>query len=217
MLDDGPGRVGRRWRRPLAAVAPLLAGADYRIANLECPVATTGSPLDGKIYSFRAHPARAVGAARGRFDAVSLANNHSGDYGPGGVCRTMACWMAPASALRGQAHLVEAHVPMDRAQGLRIAVPAINEFKPWVFRGRLPTTWHRLGEDSHVIADIRRAPARPGADPGFPSCTGAGAGPSLGRQRALARRMIDAGAAAVVGGHPRYPGARAVPGPADRL
>ena len=81
MLDDGPGRLIADGGDPLAAVAPLLADADYRIANLECSVSTRGASLPGKPYTFRADP-RALRVMQGRFDAVALSNNHSGDFGP---------------------------------------------------------------------------------------------------------------------------------------
>lgn len=35
MLDDGPGRALAAGRDPLAAFAPILDRADYRIGNLE--------------------------------------------------------------------------------------------------------------------------------------------------------------------------------------
>ncbi|GLT20941.1 hypothetical protein GCM10007933_03930 [Zoogloea oryzae] len=204
MLDDGPGRVVADGRDPLAAVAPLLAGADYRIANLECPVATTGAPLDNKIYSFRAHP-RVLSVLQGRFDAVSLANNHSGDYGPGAFTETMA--LLDGAGIRrfgGGRNLVEAHAPLwIERKGLRIAVLGYNEFKPRVFEAGADHPGIAWSEDSHVIADIRAA-RKAGADLVIPFMHwGWEREPEpSARQRALARRMIDAGAAAVVGGHP---------------
>ncbi len=204
MLDDGPGRVVADGRDPLAAVAPLLAGADYRIANLECPVATAGAPLDNKIYSFRAHP-RVLSVLQGRFDAVSLANNHSGDYGPAAFTETMA--LLDGAGIRrfgGGRNLVEAHAPLwIERKGLRIAVLGYNEFKPRVFEAGAHHPGIAWSEDSHVIADIRAA-RKAGADLVIPLMHWGWERerePSA-RQRALARRMIDAGAAAVVGGHP---------------
>ena len=204
MLDDGPGRVVADGRDPLAAVAPLLAGADYRIANLECPVATTGTPLDNKIYSFRAHP-RVLSVLQGRFDAVSLANNHSGDYGRAALTETMA--LLDGAGIRrfgGGRNLVEAHAPLwIERKGLRIAVLGYNEFKPRVFEAGADHPGIAWSEDSHVIADIRAA-RKAGADLVIPFMHWGWERelePSA-RQRALARRMIDAGAAAVVGGHP---------------
>lgn len=204
MLDDGPGRVVADGRDPLAAVAPLLAGADYRIANLECPVATTGSPLDNKIYSFRAHP-RVLSVLQGRFDAVSLANNHSGDYGQAAFAETMA--LLDGAGIRrfgGGRNLVEAHTPLwIERKGLRIAVLGYNEFKPRVFEAGADHPGIAWSEDGHVIADIRAA-RKAGADLVIPFMHwGWEREPQpSARQRALARRMIDAGAAAVVGGHP---------------
>ncbi len=204
MLDDGPGRVVADGRDPLAGVAPMLAGADYRIANLECPVATTGSPLDNKIYSFRAHP-RVLSVLQGRFDAVSLANNHSGDYGQAAFAETMA--LLDGAGIRrfgGGRNLVEAHAPLwIERKGLRIAVLGYNEFKPRVFEAGADHPGIAWSEDSHVIADIRAA-RKAGADLVIPFMHwGWEREPKpSARQRALARRMIDAGAAAVVGGHP---------------
>jgi len=204
MLDDGPGRVVADGRDPLAAFAPLLAGVDYRIANLECPVATTGMPLDNKIYSFRAHP-RVLSVLQGRFDAVSLANNHSGDYGQAAFSETMA--RLDGAGIRrfgGGRNLVEAHAPLwIERKGLRIAVLGYNEFKPRVFEAGANHPGIAWSEDSHVIADIRAA-RKAGADLVIPFMHwGWEREPKpSARQRALARRMIDAGAAAVVGGHP---------------
>lgn len=204
MLDDGPGRVVAEGRDPLAAFAPLLAGADYRIANLECPVATTGTPLDNKIYSFRAHP-RVLSVLQGRFDAVSLANNHSGDYGPAAFTETMA--LLDGAGIRrfgGGRNLVEAHAPLwIERKGLRVAVLGYNEFKPRVFEAGADHPGIAWSEDSHVIADIRAA-RKAGADLVIPFMHwGWEREPQpSARQRALARRMIDAGAAVVVGGHP---------------
>ena len=80
MLDDGPGRTVAAGGDPLAPFAAELRNADFTIGNLECPIATGGKVLENKLFAFRAHP-RVIDVLRGRFDALSLANNHSGDYG----------------------------------------------------------------------------------------------------------------------------------------
>ena len=66
-------------RDPFAPFAAILDSADIRIGNLECVVATGGDPAD-KNFTFRAHP-RTLPVLKRHFDAVALANNHSGDYG----------------------------------------------------------------------------------------------------------------------------------------
>jgi poly-gamma-glutamate synthesis protein (capsule biosynthesis protein) len=204
MLDDGPGKLIAAGGDPLAPMAPLLADADYRIGNLECPLATVGQPMPSKIYNFRADP-RAVRVLKGRFDAMSVANNHSGDYGKAAFLETMA--VLDGAGIRhfgGGRNLVEAHAPLWIEQkGLRIAVLAYNEFKPRAFEAGANHPGIAWSEDSQVVADIRAARAA-GADVVIPFMHwGWEREPDpTARQRQLARVMIDAGADAVVGGHP---------------
>jgi poly-gamma-glutamate synthesis protein (capsule biosynthesis protein) len=204
MLDDGPGRLISTGGDPLAPFAPLLEAADYRIGNLECPVAESGSPLDNKIYSFRARPA-ALRVLNGRFDAVALANNHSGDYGQTAFVETMQHLdQAGIARFGGGRNLDEAHRPLwIEKKGLRIAVLAYNEFKPRAFEAGADWPGVAWSEDEHVVADIRAARAA-GADLVIPFMHwGWEKEPRPSeRQRQLARRMIDEGAALVVGGHP---------------
>jgi poly-gamma-glutamate capsule biosynthesis protein CapA/YwtB (metallophosphatase superfamily) len=204
MLDDGPGNVVAAGRDPLAPFAALLADADYRIANLECPLATTGKAIATKIYTFRADP-RATRVLKGRFDAVSVANNHSGDYGRAAFLETLS--VLDGAGIRyfgGGRNLVEAHAPLWIEQkGLRIAVLGYDEFLPRAFEAGADFPGIAWSEDSHVISDIRAARAA-GADIVIPFMHWGWEyepGPNA-RQRQLARAMIDAGADAVVGGHP---------------
>lgn len=204
MLDDGPGRLVAAGGDPLAPFAPLLADADFRIANLECPLATIGKAIPTKIYTFRADP-RATGVLKGRFDAVSVANNHSGDYGRAAFLETLA--VLDAAGIRhvgGGRNLAEAHAPLWVEQkGLRIAVLAYDEFLPRAFEAGADFPGIAWSEDSQVVADIRAARAA-GADIVIPFMHWGWeyeAGPNA-RQRQLAHTMIDAGADAVVGGHP---------------
>ncbi len=204
MLDDGPGRVIADGRDPLAHFAGILAAADFRIGNLECPVASTGQALVNKIYAFRAHP-RVLSVLKGRFDALALANNHSGDYGKEAFLETMG--LLDAAGLKhfgGGRTVQQAHQPLwIERSGLRIAVLAYNEFKPRSFEAGPDWPGIAWSEDNQVVADIRAARAA-GADVVIPFMHwGWEREPEPGeRQRQLARRMIDAGADAVVGGHP---------------
>lgn len=204
MLDDGPGRTIVQGGDPLAAFAPLLQQADYTIGNLECPIATVGEPLANKIYTFRAHP-RVLSRLAGRFDALSVANNHSGDYGQAAFVETLALLdNIGIATVGGGRHLSAAHRPLwIERRGLRIAILAYNEFKPRLFEAGADWPGIAWSEDSHVIADIRAARAA-GADLVIPFMHWGWereTKPS-NRQRQLARIMIDAGADVVVGAHP---------------
>ncbi len=204
LLDDGPGRAIAAGRDPLAAFETLLADADYRIGNLECPIATVGQPLDSKIYNFRAHP-RVLAVLKGRFDALAVSNNHSGDYGQAAFLETLDhLKQAGIASFGGGRNLAKAHAPLwIEKHGLRIAVLGYNEFKPRSFEAGPHWPGVAWSEDSQVIADIRAARAA-GADVVIPFMHwGWERDPfPTERQRSLARLLIDAGADAVVGGHP---------------
>jgi poly-gamma-glutamate capsule biosynthesis protein CapA/YwtB (metallophosphatase superfamily) len=207
LLDDGPGRVVAEGRDPLAPFASRLASADFRIGNLECPIvdpATVGQPLDSKIYNFRAHP-RVLSVLKGRFDALAVSNNHSGDYGQAAFLETLDhLKQAGIASFGGGRNLAAAHAPLWIEQhGLRIAVLGYNEFKPRSFEAGPHWPGIAWSEDSQVLADIRAARAA-GADVVIPFMHWGWERETepTERQRRLARLMIDAGADAVVGGHP---------------
>jgi len=204
MLDDGPGRTIALGYDPLAPFAAQLRDADFTIGNLECPIATVGQPLDNKIFSFRADP-RVVPLLQGRFDALAVANNHSGDYGKAAFLETLGhLERAGIAYFGGGRDLAGAHAPLWIArQGLRIAVLSYNEFKPRSFEAGATRPGIAWSEDSQVVGDIRAARAA-GADLVIPFMHwGWEREPEPSeRQRQLARTMIDAGADVVVGGHP---------------
>ncbi len=65
---------------PYQKVQGILSSADVTFGNLECSISKRGKTT-GKGYFFRASPEAAPGLARAGFDILSLANNHSMDYG----------------------------------------------------------------------------------------------------------------------------------------
>lgn len=203
MLDDGPGQVIAAGRDPLAPFASILRDADFTIGNLECPIATVGKPLDNKIFSFRTDP-RVLPLLKGRFDALAIANNHSGDYGKAAFLETLShLERTGIPYFGGGRNLAAAHAPLwIERKGLRIAVLGYNEFKPRSFEAGADYPGIAWSEDSQVLSDIRAARAA-GADLVIPFMHwGWEREPDPSpRQRQLARRMIDAGADVVVGGH----------------
>ena len=204
MLDDGPGRTIAAGGDPLGPFAAELRDADFTLGNLECPIAESGTALDNKLFAFRAHP-RVIEVLRGRLDAVSLANNHSGDFGKAAFVETMdRLDAAGIPYFGGGRDLAAAHRPLwIERKGLRIAVLGYNEYKPRSFEAGPDWPGVAWSEDSHVIAAIRAARAA-GADLVIPFMHWGWEGEPNpdARQRTLARAMIDAGADAVVGGHP---------------
>jgi len=68
------------WRFPFLKIAKTLRDADLVFGNLESVISDKGENL-GSIYSFRASPNAIDGLAFAGFDVLSVANNHSLDYG----------------------------------------------------------------------------------------------------------------------------------------
>ncbi len=204
MLEGGPDRAIRRGHDPFAGVAHLFKGADIRLGNLECVVATVGTVEPEKPNVFRVHP-RGLKYVKRHFDAVGLANNHSGDYGTRAFAQMLGFLKQSGLGYYGGGlDLKEAHQPLIlERQGLRIAVLGYNEFQPRNFEADHDRPGVAWSEDEQVVRDIRDARRVWHADVVISVMHWGWEEPiANSRQRALARLMIDAGADAVIGGHP---------------
>jgi poly-gamma-glutamate capsule biosynthesis protein CapA/YwtB (metallophosphatase superfamily) len=204
VLDDTAGEMIARGEDPLASFGPVFASADIRIANLECVVATTGNAGE-KNYTFRAHP-RTLGVLKRHLDAVSLANNHSGDFGREAFAEMLGLLQGAGLAqFGGGNNLSEAHTPLViERKGLRIALLGYNEFMPRSFEADFDAPGVAWSEDEQVVDDIRKARTVHRADLVIPVMHWGWENELTAneRQRQLARVMVDAGADAVIGGHP---------------
>ena len=204
MLEGGPMRAMQRGQDPFASFAPLFKSADVRVGNLECVVATVGSVEPEKPNTFRVPPST-LKYVRKHFDAVGLANNHSGDFGPKAFTQMVGLLKREGLGYYGGGlNLSEAHTPwVVERKGVRIAFLGYNEFQPRNFEADHDRAGIAWSEDEQVVRDIATARTQWRADVVIPimhwGWEEAKANP---RQRALARRMIDAGADAVIGGHP---------------
>lgn len=207
--------IGRALQRspadtPLAAVADRLRVADVTVGNLECALGVTGQPA-AKSYTFRGPPTAADALRDAGFDVVSLANNHSLDYGEAAQAETLALLDAAGVAHVGSGrNEAAAYAPtFVEARGLRLAFLGYVNV-PVEFNGFDTAHWRAVGErpglawaePARVAADV--AAARAQADlvivllhAGYEGRTTPNA-----IQRANAYAAIDAGAALVLGAHP---------------
>jgi poly-gamma-glutamate synthesis protein (capsule biosynthesis protein) len=204
VLDDTAGEMVARGEDPLASFSSVFASADIRIANLECVVATTGNAGE-KNFTFRAHP-RTLPVLKRHFDALGLANNHSGDFGREAFAEMLVLLkQAGLAQFGGGNNLSEAHSPLViERKGLRIALLGYNEFMPRSFEADFDAPGLAWSEDEQVVDDIRKARTLYRADLVIPIMHWGWENELTAndRQRHLARVMVDAGADAVIGGHP---------------
>ena len=204
MLEGGPDRAMRARRDPFSDFAALFKSADVRVGNLECVVSTVGSAEPDKPNTFRVHPQRLKYIAR-HFDAVGLANNHSGDFGPKAFADMLGALKRQGIGYYGGGmNLQEAHTPLIiERKGLRIALLGYDEFQPRSFEADHDRPGVAWSEDEQVVRDIRLARTQWHADVVIPIMHWGWEEPiANARQRKLARLMVDAGADLVIGGHP---------------
>lgn len=99
LLLVGDVMLGRGVNQELAYRAPdypwgdtlaLFERADFRVANLECTISDRGAPWPEKEFTFRSDAKNIAVLTAARIDAVSLANNHSLDFGPDALADTLA-------------------------------------------------------------------------------------------------------------------------------
>lgn len=204
MLADTPGQLIRAGKDPFRHFADELRDADLTIGNLECVISSKGRPID-KPYTFRA-PQRALPLLKKYFSAVSVANNHTGDFGKAAFADMLSSLGRHAIPyFGGGRHLRDAHRPFVRdIKGKRIGILGYNGFFPRSFEASEDLPGSAWLDEDFVTHDIRYAKQQLGVDfliiyPHWGWEYQTLASP---RQRAMARLMIDRGADAVVGGHP---------------
>ncbi len=204
MLDNGPGHHIASGKDPFASCANLLADSDLTIGNLEC-VLGRGGEMILKSYSFRAASGSEKYLKR-YFHAVSLANNHAYDYGPDGLTECIdilqkndiGFFGAGADAASARSGL------LVECKGRKIMLLGYNGFRADDYRATESAAGIAPLDESAMVEDICDAMKVKQADVIIPYLHW---GPEMvpmpqEEQRALARRLIDAGASAVVGAHP---------------
>lgn len=128
MLGRGVAQVAQRDPSGLfEEVRRILRGSDLSMANLESPL-TLRPHLSANPHQLSADPATVDLLAEAGFDVMSLANNHIGDAGPGGVLDTIeATRSAGMAAVGAGANRTEAWRPLLlRVGGLTVGVVAFD-------------------------------------------------------------------------------------------
>ena len=204
MLDRTPGQHIAAGEDPFAHCASILEKADLTVGNLECVIATSGQRVDKK-YTFRASTRSLPWLAR-YFDAVSLANNHTGDFGKGALVEQIERLdRAGVLAFGAGRDRYEAHRPLIvERKGIRIALLGYNEFRPRAFEAGPNAPGVAWSDDEPVVADLKAVRASGNADVviTFMHWGREYQFQPNERQKSLARLMIDSGADIVIGGHP---------------
>ena len=188
---------------PWIGLAPLLNDADLAVANLECVLSTQGKPLN-KPYVIRAHPSAGETLAAAGIDLVTLANNHTLDYGNDALDDTLAVLDGLDITAIGAGQTAEdAYRPaIIELNGVRVALLAYAGAY-WQGSADVPVSDRIAWGDPAVVGKEVRA-VRDKADVVIVILH---AGKEYSRtpsatQVAVAHAAVDAGADLVVGHHP---------------
>ncbi|GAC1564855.1 MAG: hypothetical protein NVS3B14_00800 [Ktedonobacteraceae bacterium] len=188
---------------PFTYTADFLRGFDLTIGNLECVISLLGQPVP-KSYNFRGDPRAYDRLLNAGFDLVSVANNHSGDYGKAAFLdEFLTLPKRGLIPIGGGQNRQQAHTPVFKTvRGTTIAFLAYDQIDPYSFAATDTTPGHAWLDEADLRQDVGMA--RRSADFvitfvhwGIEYYTGLVAG-----QRYLAQVAIDAGADLVVGAHP---------------
>ena len=190
---------------PFAGVSQAFESTDLSFVNLECCISSTGSPVAGKEFTFEGPADSAEALKIGGIKVVSMANNHSKDYGAAAFLETLGHLKQNGVAYCGAGRdATEAYSPavLD-ARGQKVAFLAFTAIIPdgWPATASTPgtaITW----DHKKVAQSIRDARAK--ADyvvVSFHWGIELATSPNS-EQRELAHLAVDSGADVVLGQHP---------------
>ena len=217
MTVVGDVMLGRRvtGRPVLVPTARRLASADLTVGNLESTLSDHGAATQDDAF----HAPRSARAAlrQAGFDALSLANNHVGDYGDRALVETVrllhAAGLRPFGAGRD---LAQARSPVVISRhGIRFGFLAFNAIgetpaaapgRPGALSVSMPPRTGPLdhAELERVLADVRRLSRRVDVVTVMPHWGRQYTNRPEPAQRVVARALARAGADLVVGGHPHW-------------
>jgi Bacterial capsule synthesis protein PGA_cap len=205
------GAIGVRLARDpattLGPIASLLRRADLAMVNLETAITDRGTPA-GKEFTFRAPPSALAALKAAGVDIATMANNHGEDFGVVGLRDSLAAAEAANFPVAGIGRDAKEAFRAHRftVKGQRIAVIGATQ----VLDASLAAAWSAGAgkpglasayDEKRLLAAVRAA--RASADTvvvdlhwgrELMNCP-------IDRQRALAPKLVAAGADVVVGSH----------------
>jgi Bacterial capsule synthesis protein PGA_cap len=201
------GRLASDPATTFGPIAGVLRRADLAVVNLETAITDGGTPA-AKEFTFRAPPSAFAALEGAGVDVATMANNHGADYGMAGVRDSLAAAKAtgfPVIGIGGDADEAFRAYRVT-VNGQRIAVIGATQ----VLDASLAAAWSAgdgkpglasAYDEKRLLAAVRAARAE--ADTvvvdlhwgrELASCP-------IDRQRALAPKVVAAGADIVVGSH----------------
>ena len=184
----------------------IMQAADVMCLNNEFTYSTNGAPLEGKMYTFRAHPDRVGVLNELGVDIVQLNNNHVYDYGRQAMLDTFDTLDGAGIDYFGAGHNLEeamtpvyytlddkvvAFVGASRAEKNKMT-PQATEEKPGILRCYDTELFLQVIEEADANADFVVAVVHWGTEYSY----------DLEEvQLTTGKEYLDAGADVIIGGH----------------
>lgn len=205
MLDGGPGHAIASGIDPLKHCSHILLDADITVGNLEC-VLGRGGKQESERYTFRAAEYSATYLKK-YFHAFSVANNHSLDFDRDGFIECLEVLEKLDIGYFGGGEDLNAARGglMLEVRGKKIVLLGYNDSPKKPFQATESQAGIAPLRSKWVIEDIQYAKTILRADIVIPyiNWSSESVPTPSDRERTQARRMIDAGATAVIGSHPQ--------------
>jgi poly-gamma-glutamate capsule biosynthesis protein CapA/YwtB (metallophosphatase superfamily) len=155
--------AGRGAAHAWLATGRVLRGADLATANLEGVVSTRGRPVPDKEFHFRGPPSTLSAARRvAGLDVVSVANNHTLDFGTVAFLDTLR--IARRNGIQtvgGGMHVTAARRPVILTRGgLRIAFLGYSDVRPEGFTAAASVAGTAPADPAAIRADVVAARRR---------------------------------------------------------
>ncbi len=164
LADRAQRKLDRQgYDYPFRRVKALFEGADYVMGNIEAPITVNEERfMPSKKWSYKQNPPAAQAYADVGFDLLTLANNHTLDYGPIGLEDTIRALDAlDVVVIGGGRNEAEAHEgTVVEINGTRVGILAYMEpygayeKKGWFAKGDAPGC--ALLNRENLKADIAR-------------------------------------------------------------
>jgi poly-gamma-glutamate synthesis protein (capsule biosynthesis protein) len=192
---------------PYGGIARLFRRDDITVANLECPLTSTGGgAMKAKRFVFKADPKNAGVLKSAGFDALMLANNHTMDFLSAGLSDTMTALENTGLLYAGAGRSREEIGPcFINKNGISIGILSYSSLPPECFMydgGSATIAYARAGYLDGMQKEIRNAAARCDFLIVYFHWGTEYRHDASDLQIEIAHAAVDFGAAAVVGTHP---------------
>jgi len=196
-------------RTAFGAYADLLRAADFAMVNLETAITERGEK-GPKRFHFRAPPVAYSAVKEAGIDLVSIANNHTLDYGEIGLIDTLDfAQLADMPVVGAGRNVTEAYTPfVTTVKGIRIAVVALSQV--WELAAQWKATATKPGiamafDKALSVAAVKKAKSMADIVVVYLHWGTEDVSCANNDQKNIAKALADAGAHILVGTHSHVP------------